>query len=198
MEEKPNMAKVSLAKAFVVRSRLKSKIDFLSNSLLLSEVTHLASSVYEDGNNTMVAAEAKPATINGLSLDETYLTFIKGSGYLAVLNSAIDETNAVSSRKILNEIQTIKRQYHVTERFSNQVEKAQLKSVEYDSRQFNALTKETGCKVTHFYKLDTSLDYKKLGKELKKKLEALEDELSEQNIKQKVEIPDEILEFVNE
>ena len=171
------MAKITLAKAFVLRKRLTKEIDEISSKVSFAEV------ILREGDPNF--------NYNGMTLDSAVSRLITRRKALSFLNSAIDRANAESARPILNNIEIEKRNLKTYSVLANK-QKAYIpvKKV-FDEHEYNPQTNQLGAMIEVKFVLDTAKDYSSLMKETEKKIQDLEDNLSDINASVFVELTDE-------
>lgn len=171
------MARITLAKAFVLRKRITKEIDEINSKVSFAEV---------------VLREGEPCfDYNGMTLDSAVSYLVTRRKALSILNSAIDKANAESARPILNEIEIEKRNLKTYSILANkQKSYIPVKKV-FDEHEYNSQTNQLGTMVEVKFVLDTSKDYISLVRETEKKIQDLEDSLSDVNASVFVELSDE-------
>jgi hypothetical protein len=171
------MARITLAKAFVLRKRITKEIDEIESKIRYAEV---------------ILREGEPNfNYNRMTLDSAVSRLITRRKALSTLNSAIDKANAESARPILNEIEIEKRNLKLFS-FLAAKQKAYVpvKKV-FDEHEYNPQTNQLGAMIEVKFLLDTEKDYTSLAKDTEKKIQDLEDNLSDINASVFVELTDE-------
>jgi len=171
------MARITLAKAFVFRKRLTKEIDEIESKIRYAEV---------------VLKEDEPHfDYNGLTLDSAISRLIDRRKALSILNSAIDKANATSARPMLNEIEIEKRNLKLYSFLAaKQKTYVPVKKV-FDEHEYNSQTNQLGAMVEVKFVLDIERDYTSLAKDTERKIQDLEDSLSDINASVFVEFTDE-------
>ena len=161
---------VSLARAFTIRSRTMKEISEVGKDISL--------------NNLKVSSDSD------FSLNDTIEKILCLRDKLAKINSVIDEANVRSgARDILNQIEITKKNIGLFSCLAETKKGFSTETKEFDSHEFNPSTNTLGAYVVKHWKL--SFDEKYVAKldEMKKRLNELEDKLSEINASTTVELP---------
>lgn len=171
------MARITLAKAFVLRKRITKEIDEIESKIRFAEI---------------VLREGEPNfNYNGMTFDEAVSRFLTRRKALSILNSAIDKANAESARPILNEIEIEKRNLKIFSFFAAKQEAYVPVKKVFDEHEYNPQTNQLGAMVEVKFILDTEIDFSSWAKEATKKIQDLEDNLSDINASVFVELTDE-------
>lgn len=168
------MAKITLARAFVVRKRLINEISALHRGLYATSVQR--------------AKEESPL-INGKSFKDLLQELQDKRASLVALNTAIDKANAESARPILNKIEAEKQNLSLYAVILERVKQFEPVSKTFDSYKYNEKTKQLGDYVTFENQLivsngsheDAIKEWTELYENKVKEIQDLEDKLSEVN-----------------
>lgn len=168
------MAKITLARAFVVRKRLINEIQTLHRTLHCTEAWR--------------RKEESPL-INGKSFKDLIKELQDKRANLVALNTAIDRANAESARPILNKIEAEKQNLSLYGVILERVKQFEPISKEFDSYKFNEKTKQLGDYITYENQLivsdgsheDALKEWTELYENKVKEIQDLEDKLSEVN-----------------
>lgn len=195
------MTKISLARAFILRKRLRDTTNNLErefekapNSHFCKEIAPPSISILE---SDLQKAE-EPYSYKGMSYDEIYDKFEKSLSLLSDFNSIIDKVNADKPRALINKIESLKSRipvinYAITE---NKAFKDEERS--YNSSIYNNISNEMGVYTTRIFEKDTNKDWEEELSKVKKEILKLEDELSEVNTTIRVDVPTEIINFIED
>lgn len=181
---------ITLAKAFVLRKRCEKKLSELAinNSTIIT---------YEDTeNNTILDFDAM----------EYYNKYCEYTDAMSYLNTAITIANASNPynrdncpKFVLTQIEALKSRKRIVERFATVLAGFIPTKKEWDSHEYNEDTAALGKYVIKQYKTVTNAQ--QVADELPiivKKIQNLEDHLSELNHTIKVELPEEVEHFLIE
>lgn len=170
------MAKITLARAFIVRKRLINEIQALHRTLYSTKVQR---------------RNEESSLIDGKFFKDLLKELQDKRARLVDLNTAIDRANAESARPILNKIEAEKQNLSLYDAILARVKAFEPISKEFDVYKFNEKTKQLGDTVTYENKLivsDASSTYEDAVKEWTelyenkvKEVQDLEDKLSEVN-----------------
>lgn len=168
------MAKVTLARAFVVRKRILKDIG------LLCAKAQMTKPIYEKGK------EDKKVDVDGYI--ETIVSLRKS---LVELNNAIDVANASGPRKIINEIEACKQNISTYSNAAANVSGFEPVKKVWDPYKFNSQTKQLGDYTTIEYVLcGKNAEYwQELEANERDRLLELEDKLAEANASTMVDLP---------
>lgn len=167
------MIKISLARAFIIRKRIKDEVEHLIQKLQYADL--------RISTEDFPKAEDRIDIRNDYS--ETLNTYLSYSNILADFNTAIDAANAQGPRSYLNKIEVLRRRLNLFERIAAQQSGLRLEERYYDSYEYNEQTKQLGIYKTRVYEKATDVDFVKMTEDTKKELQKLEDSLSEENAK---------------
>ena len=189
------MAKINLTRSFILRQRLRSIINNITNALSYASIWIEESTTYPD--KTVVPSNQKPFEYKGMNLQETYELLTKGNEFILTLNNLIDEANVIKARKIINEIEVEKGKVAMLKNLAND-----YKNYKDSSSSYSSYTNENNvhCRGIVTTKNIRTNDYNwvKALDECEKKIVFLEDELSDANSTTFFEVPDELLQFIKE
>lgn len=168
------MAKITLARAFVVRKRLINEIQTLHRTLY---------------STTAWCRKEESRLINGKSFKDLLKELQDKRANLVALNTAIDRANAESARPILNMIEAEKQNLSLYGAILERVRVFEPVSKEFDSYKFNEKTNQLGDYVTYENQLivsdgsyeDALKEWTELYENKVKEIQDLEDKLSEVN-----------------
>lgn len=180
---------ITLAKAFVLRKRCEKRLSEFNNGSI--------SITYEDTENNAI-----------LDFDamERYNRYCKYTDAMSYLNTAIAIANASNPynrdncpKFVLTQIEALKSRKRIAERFAAILEGFIPTKKEWDPYEYNEDTTALGKYVIKQYKTVTNAQ--QVADELPtivKKIQNLEDHLSELNHTIKVELPEEVEQFLIE
>lgn len=168
------MAKITLARAFVVRKRLINEISTLHRTLYSTAVQR---------------RKEENSLVDGKSFKDLLKELQDKRAHLVDLNTAIDRANAESARPILNKIEAEKQNLSLYGAILERVREFEPVSKEFDAYKFNEKTKQLGDYVTYENKLivsdgafeDAVKEWTELYENKVKEIQDLEDKLSEVN-----------------
>jgi len=168
------MAKITLARAFVVRNRLINEIQTLHRTLY---------------GTTVQRRIEESSLIDGKSFNDLLKELQDKRARLVELNTAIDKANAESARPILNKIEAEKQNLSLYDITLEKVKTFEPVSKEFDPYKFNEKTKQLGDTVTYENKLivsdgayeDAVKEWTENYENKVKEIQDLEDKLSEVN-----------------
>lgn len=186
------MAKITLTRAFILRSRLIKKIKEFQDATI------------SDTKNTVInVTNGEKASKDSLLACFDKLRDMRHQ--LVELNSLIDEANAKGPRRIINAIEALKQDKNFLSYALRKVEGYEPEKFEWDSRLFNEKTQELGdTKVIKYAYVGGGIDngvpgpgeireyWTNLFEEKKKEIENLEDQLAEANAKTFIDVPFEV------
>lgn len=167
---------MNIAKAFIERNRLKKYISSLSDKLRNTRVYH-----------EEVLGERDWSDLDGETYDEVVDKILKAKAMLCELNKAIDSVNYSQARATLNDLELYKGQLATVDWTLNAIYSTNLKVSQYqDGKQFTVVSV-----------LDVNKDkYLTLKKDLEKLINKTEDKLAEINETTKVDIPEDLVEYL--
>lgn len=168
---------MNITKAFIERNRLKKYINQISTILQTVPVFH--EKALENPNLKLT---------EGKSIDSIVDEVVKAKHYLGLFNYAIDEANMKGSRKLLDELETVKSQI-----ISIQDVVRRVKSF----KEVDAVMTENGTLLKREYVAD--VDIKHLSdklKNLQKKERSLEDEISSLNASTEVVLSEDLKNYL--
>lgn len=180
---------VSISKAFTIRKRVQNEIDKEQKELIrMKKVIRTDDDSEEKWNTNAV---------------EQYMKFMDLLEIYAYLNIVItkanvetfDESNPLTScpKSVLASIEILSKAHHVANCFEEAVDGFNPQIKEWDSREYNKDTSLLGNYVVKNYKMiDRAQDVAAEAPCLKKRIQNLEDVLSEMNYTNKVHISEEI------
>ncbi len=168
------MAKITLARAFVVRKRLINEIQTLHRTLYSTAVQR---------------RKEENSLVDGKCFKDLLKELQDKRARLVDLNTAIDKANAESARPILNMIEAEKQNLSLYGIILERVRAFEPVSKEFDAYKFNEKTKQLGDYVTYENKLivsdgtfeDAVKEWTDLYENKVKEIQDLEDKLSEVN-----------------
>lgn len=177
--------KISLARAFIIRKRLKNDLDNLSRELTVSEMS-------------LNAEDYTPIELDGVKTDfaNKLAKFVSLSNVFADFNTAIDAANAHGPRSYLNRIETTRRKMNLFKFLGDKLENFKAEQKCYDSYEYNPDTKALGVYKTRHYVKRSDSDFKAMFEEEKKNLQFLEDSLSDENSKTFITFSEPLVEYL--
>lgn len=168
---------MNITKAFIERNRLKKYINQISGILQVVPVFH--EKALENPNLKLT---------EGKSIDSLVDEVVEAKHYLGLFNYAIDEANMKGSRKLLDELETVKSQIVSVQ---DVVRKAK------NFKEVDAVMSENGTLLKREYVAD--VDVKSLSEKLKtlqKKERKLEDDISASNSSTEVILSDDLKNYL--
>lgn len=168
---------MNITKAFIERNRLKKYINQISGILQSVPVFH--EKALENPNLKLT---------EGKSIDSLVDEVVEAKHYLGLFNYAIDEANMKGSRKLLDELETVKSQIVSIQ---DVVRKAK------NFKEVDAVMSENGTLLKREYVAD--VDVKSLSEKLKtlqKKERKLEDDISASNSSTEVILSDDLKNYL--
>ena len=190
------MAKINLVRGFTLRKRLRTILDKITLALSTAQTYIEVSTTYPDGN--VVNSSEKAFSYKDKSLLETYKVLEKGSSYITELNNLIDDANNINARKIINELEAEKSKISMLKRLASNSSRFTETISTYDTNYMTEGNKSCGGIITRNYKLVEDFDWTKEADDCRKKIVILEDKLSEVNSTTYFEVPEEIINFIEE
>lgn len=172
------MAKITLARAFVLRGFFRKTITELDREIRAEDLTSEI-----DENETFFKDEN---TKNDTKLDKLIALYLKAQGYLEQLNNEIDDANnrviaGKSTRHYLNLIECLKERRRLYSELQSDLTDFQEVKKEFDEHEFNPDTKQLGRVVEKHYRINTKLNLSKEVKNLNKQIRIAEELVSERN-----------------
>lgn len=172
------MAKITLARAFVLRGFFRKTITELDREIRAEDLTSEI-----DENETFFKDEN---TKNDTKLDKLIDLYLKAQGYLEQLNNEIDDANnrvidGKSTRHYLNLIECLKERRRLYSELQSDLTDFQEVKKEFDEHEFNPDTKQLGRVVEKHYRINTKLNLSKEVKNLNKQIRIAQELVSERN-----------------
>lgn len=184
---------VSISKAFTIRKRVKNEINKWERELVrMKKIIQIDDSL-----------ENVTDTNTNINSVELYMKFMDILEIYAYLNTVItkanvetfDENNPLTScpKSVLTNIEILTAAKNVAASFENDVANFKPQIKEWDSRAYNKDTSNLGDYVVKKYKMiDRAADVAAEAACLRKRIQNLEDTLSEMNYANKVHISEEV------
>ncbi len=174
------MAKITLARAFVLRGFFRKTISELDREIRAEDLT----SEIEDSKSFFEDESTEKE--NDTKLDKLIELYLKAQGYLEQLNNEIDDANnrvidGKSTRHYLNLIECLKERRHLYSDLQSALTDFQEIKKEFDEHEFNPDTKQLGLVVEKHYRINTKLNLPKEVKNLNKQIRIAEELVSERN-----------------
>lgn len=174
------MAKITLARAFVLRGFFRKTISELDREIRAEDLT----SEIEDSKSFFKDESTEKE--NDTKLDKLIGLYLKAQGYLEQLNNEIDDANnrvidGKSTRHYLNLIECLKERRHLYSDLQSDLTDFQEIKKEFDEHEFNPDTKQLGLVVEKHYRINTKLNLPKEVKNLNKQIRITEELVSERN-----------------
>lgn len=174
------MAKITLARAFVLRGFFRTTISELDREIRAEDLT----SEIEDSKSFFKDESTEKE--NDTKLDKLIGLYLKAQGYLEQLNNEIDDANnrvidGKSTRHYLNLIECLKERRHLYSDLQSDLTDFQEIKKEFDEHEFNPDTKQLGLVVEKHYRINTKLNLPKEVKNLNKQIRIAEELVSERN-----------------
>ena len=190
------MAKINLTRSFTLRKRLRTIVNKLENQLNAATTYVKVSVTYPDGS--VVETSDKPFNYKNKGLIETYKLLEQGNNFIITLNNLIDEANVLHARKVINELEVEKSRVSLLHHFVS--DKSFFSETTKKFENFYMPDGKTSIKgiVTTNFKLIDDTDWEKMEEDCKKKIILLEDKITELNSTTIFEVPDEIINFIEE
>ncbi len=174
------MAKITLARAFVLRGFFRKTITELNREIRSEDLTSEIDTTEEffKDENTEKGNDTK--------LDKLIDLYLKAQGYLEQLNNEIDDANnrvidGKSTRHYLNLIECLKERRRLYSDLQSDLTDFQEVKKEFDEHEFNPDTKQLGRVVEKHYRINTKLNLPKEVKNLNKQIRIAEELVSERN-----------------
>ena len=174
------MAKITLARAFVLRGFFRKTISELDREIRAEDLTSEIDTTEEFFKDESTEKE------NDTKLDKLIELYLKAQAYLEQLNNEIDNANnrvinGKSTRHYLNLIECLKERRRLyTDLQSDLTDFHEVKK-EFDAHEFNPDTKQLGLVVEKHYRINTKLNLPKEVKNLNKQIRIAEELVSERN-----------------
>ncbi|MBQ8022908.1 MAG: hypothetical protein IJ254_01415 [Succinivibrio sp.] len=174
------MAKITLARAFVLRGFFRKTISELDREIRAEDLTSEIDTTEEFFKDESTEKE------NDTKLDKLIELYLKAQAYLEQLNNEIDNANnrvinGKSTRHYLNLIECLKERRRLyTDLQSDLTDFHEVKK-EFDAHEFNPDTKQLGRVVEKHYRINTKLNLPKEVKNLNKQIRIAEELVSERN-----------------
>lgn len=188
------MSKINLSRAFTLRKRLRSVVNEITERLRNGSVIVHVSTIYP--NDTVLETGDKDFDYKGLNLMDTYKLLLEANEHMVQLNNIIDNANVPEARSIINEIEGEKGIVGVLNNFAEENKNFKESSSKFEPLFEDIVRSTKGGVVTKNYKKACDYDWEKEAADCKKRIISLEDKLSEVNASTIVEIPDEVLKFI--
>lgn len=178
------MKKISLARAFVIRKRMKSELDSLYNALLYADLRYDFAE-YEQYSD-------KETEIKN-NYSDVFNKFEALTALFSNFNTEIDLANAKGPRAILNQIEVSKRKQNLYRQLSNNQSNLKLKETVWDNYKFNEKTQSFGDNKEILYGAITDVNYTNLYEASIKATQKLEDDLADINSQTFIELNDDMV-----
>lgn len=184
---------VSISKAFTIRKRVKNEINKWERELVrMKKIIQIDDSL-ESVTNTNT-------NINSVELYMKFMDLLEIYAYLNIVITKanvekFDENNPLTScpKSVLSNIEILTSAKNVAASFENDVANFKPQIKEWDSRAYNKDTSNLGDYVVKKYEMiDRAADVAAEAACLRKRIQNLEDTLSEMNYVNKVHISDEV------
>ena len=184
---------VSISKAFTIRKRVKNEINKWERELVrMKKIIQIDDSL-EGVTNTNT-------NINSVELYMKFMDLLEIYAYLNIVITKanvekFDENNPLTScpKSVLANIEILTSAKNVAASFENDVANFKPQVKEWDSRAYNKDTSNLGDYVVKKYEMiDRAADVAAEAACLRKRIQNLEDTLSEMNYVNKVHISDEV------
>ncbi len=174
------MAKITLARAFVLRGFFRKTITELNREIRSEDLTS------EIDENKKIFNDENTEKENDTKLDRLIDLYLKAQGYLEQLNNEIDDANnrvidGKSTRHYLNLIECLKERRRLYSDLQSDLTDFQEVKKEFDEHEFNPDTKQLGRVVEKHYRINTKLNLPKEVKNLNKQIRIAEELVSERN-----------------
>lgn len=188
------MSKINLNRAFTLRKRLRTVVNEITEKLRNGSVIVHISTNYP--NDTVLETGDKDFEYKGLNLMDTYMLLLEAKKHMVLLNNLIDCANIPDARSIINEIEGEKGIVGVLSNFAEENKNFKESSSKFEPLFEDSIRSTKGGVVTKNYKKTCEYNWEKEAADCKKRIISLEDKLSEVNASTIVEIPDEIIKFI--
>lgn len=188
------MNKVNLTRAFTLRKRLRTIVTEITEKLKGASTFILVSSTYP--NNQVFKSGEKPFNYKGMDIQGAYNHLLTANKNIVTLNNIIDNANVPEARAVINEIEAEKNRVSVLNKFANDNKNFKESVSRFEKFVYDDVSKLQGGVVTETYKKVSSFDWEKEADLCRRKIVSLEDKLSDINSSTMVEIPDDIMDFI--
>ncbi len=174
------MAKITLARAFVLRGFFRKTITELNREIRSEDLTS------EIDENKKTFNDENTEKENDTKLDKLIELYLKAQGYLEQLNNEIDDANnrvidGKSTRHYLNLIECLKERRRLYSDLQSDLTDFQEVKKEFDEHEFNPDTKQLGRVVEKHYRINTKLNLPKEVKNLNKQIRIAENNVVTRN-----------------
>lgn len=174
------MAKITLARAFVLRGFFRKTITELNREIRSEDLTS------QIDENEAFFKDENTEKENDTKLDKLIDLYLKAQGYLEQLNNEIDDANnrvidGKSTRHYLNLIECLKERRRLYSDLQSDLTDFQEIKKEFDEHEFNPDTKQLGRVIEKHYRINTQLNLPKEVKNLNKQIRIAEELVSERN-----------------
>ena len=174
------MAKITLARAFVLRGFFRKTISELDREIRAEDLTSEIDTTEEFFKDESTEKE------NDSKLDKLIELYLKAQAYLEQLNNEIDDANnrvinGKSTRHYLNLIECLKERRRLYSDLQSDLTDFHEVKKEFDAHEFNPDTKQLGRVVEKHYRINTKLNLPKEVKNLNKQIRIAEELVSERN-----------------
>lgn len=174
------MAKITLARAFVLRGFFRKTISELDREIRAEDLTSEIDTTEEFFKDESTEKE------NDTKLDKLIELYLKAQAYLEQLNNEIDDANnrvinGKSTRHYLNLIECLKERRRLYSDLQSDLTDFHEVKKEFDAHEFNPDTKQLGRVVEKHYRINTKLNLPKEVKILNKQIRIAEELVSERN-----------------
>ena len=174
------MAKITLARAFVLRGFFRKTITELDREIRAEDL------IDEIDKSGLLSKDENSEKTGDTKLDKLIELYLKAQGYLEQLNNEIDDTNnrvidGKSTRHYLNLIECLKERRRLYSDLQSDLTDFQEVKKEFDEHEFNPDTKQLGRVVEKHYRINTKLNLPKEVKKLSKQIRIAEEIVSERN-----------------
>ena len=182
---------VSISKAFTIRKRVKNEINKWERELVRMKKIIQIDDSFEESANT---------SINSVELYMKFMDLLEIYAYLNIVITKanvekFDENNPLTScpKSVLSNIEILTSAKNVADSFEYDVVNFKPQIKEWDSRAYNKDTSNLGDYVVKKYEMiDRAADVAAEAACLRKRIQNLEDTLSEMNYANKVHISEEV------
>lgn len=174
------MAKITLARAFVLRGFFRKTITELDREIRAEDL------IDEIDKSGLLSKDENSEKTGDTKLDRLIELYLKAQGYLEQLNNEIDDANnrvidGKSTRHYLNLIECLKERRRLYSDLQSDLTDFQEVKKEFDEHEFNPDTKQLGRVVEKHYRINTKLNLPKEVKKLSKQIRIAEEIVSERN-----------------